>query len=118
MSDSSKEMVKIICKAMDAKQAVDVEVIEIGEVSTIADYFVICNGNNTPQVDAIVDSVEYEMYKAGFNGARMEGAKNASGWILMDFGDVVVHVFAKEDRSFYNLERIWKDGKKVDPASL
>jgi len=114
MSDSSKEMVKIISKAMDAKQAVDIEVIDISEISSIADYFVICSGNNQPQVDAIIDSVEYEMYKAGFNGARTEGAKNASDWILMDFGDVVVHVFSKDARSFYNLERIWKDGKKVE----
>ena len=117
MSKAS-EMAKIIYNAMDAKQASDIEIIDISGVSVIADYFIVTNGNNQPQVDAIVDNIEFEMYKAGYQTKRIEGNKQTSGWILMDYGEVIVHVFNKDDRAFYSLERIWKDGKTVDPATL
>ncbi len=116
--EKSKEMAKIVYHAMDAKQANDIEIIDISAVSVIADYFIVTNGNNQPQVDAIVDNIEYEMLKAGFSTKRVEGSKQTSGWILMDYGEVIVHVFNKDDRAFYNLERIWKDGKTVNVDEL
>ena len=83
----------------------------------LADYFIIANGNNTNQVQAMVDNVEEQMYKAGFNDPKVEGYNNAS-WILLDYNDIVIHVFDDESRSFYNLERLWKDGKEVDIDNL
>jgi len=112
------EMAKTVYKAMDAKLAEDIEIIDISKVSVLADYFLIANGTNQPQVDAIVDNIEFEMLKAGYNVKRIEGSKQSSGWILMDYGDVVVHVFNKDDRLFYDLERIWKDGKTVKIEEL
>lgn len=112
MENNSKEMVCLAYKALDDKKAEDIKVIEIGNISVIADYFVIANGNNPSQVEAMVGAVEDELRKNGYPVKRIEGVKS-SGWVLMDFGDVVVHVFSKEDRLFYDLERIWRDGKDV-----
>lgn len=112
MENNSKEMVRLAYKALDDKKAEDIKVIEIGNISVIADYFVIANGNNPSQVEAMVGAVEDELGKNGYPVKRIEGVKS-SGWVLMDFGDVVVHVFSKEDRLFYDLERIWRDGKDV-----
>lgn len=109
---NSSEIVKIAHHAMDIKMAEDIRIIKIGDISVIADYFIIANGNNAPQVEAIVDSVEYELGKSGVHANRIEGVKSC-GWILMDYGDVIVHVFAKEDRLFYDLERVWRDGTTV-----
>ena len=116
--DNTKDKVKIIYNAMDAKKAEDIEIIDISGISGVTDYFVITNGFNMPQVDAIVDNIEYEMMKAGYGTRRIEGSKQASGWILMDYGDVVVHVFNRDDRAFYDLERIWKDGRSVKITEL
>ena len=115
--NSSNEIVKIAHHAMDIKMAEDIRIIKISDISVIADYFIIANGSNAPQVEAIVDSVEYELGKAGYQAARIEGVKS-SGWILMDYGDVIVHVFAKEDRLFYDLERVWRDGTTVSIEEL
>lgn len=109
---TSKEIVRIACKALDSKKAEDIKVIEISKVSIIADYFIIANGNNAPQVDALVDTVMDELGRNGINTKRVEGLKSY-GWVLLDYGDVVIHIFSKEDRLFYDLERIWKDGKVV-----
>ncbi len=117
MNDTSRLMAKTIYNAMDAKQASNIEIIDISGVSAIADYFVICSGNNGPQLEAIVDNIDFEMYKAGFKGKKTEGQKT-SGWLLFDYGDVIAHVFSSEDRAFYNLERIWKDGKSVNISEL
>lgn len=108
----SDEIVKIAVKAMDDKKAEDIKVIRIGEVSSVADYFVIANGTNPSQVEAIVDAVEEELTKNDISALRTEGLRS-SGWILMDYGDVVIHIFSKEDRLFYDLERIWRDGEIV-----
>lgn len=113
----AKEIVKIACKALDDKKAEDIKVIEIGKVSVLADYFIIANGTNSSQVDAMVDQVTEELAKVKIHPARVEGV-HSSGWILMDFQDVVIHIFSREDRLFYDLERIWKDGTVVDPATL
>lgn len=116
MADS-KEMLKVIIDALQDKKAEDIRVIDISNVSVIADYFVIASGSNTNQIQAMVDNVEEEMFKAGFDDPKVEGYNTAS-WILLDYKDVIVHVFSKDDRAFYNIERIWRDGKEVDINSL
>lgn len=115
--DTSKKMAKIACEALEDKKAEDIKVIEIGDISTIADYFVIANGTNSSQVQALVDSVEEQLSKNGYEPKRIEGVHSAS-WILLDYGDVVVHIFSREDRLFYDLERIWRDGKTVSMEEL
>ena len=110
-------IVKKAYHALNEKKAEDIKVIEIGKLSTVADYFIIANGSNTPHVESLVDNVEEELLKEGIHAERVEGVKS-SGWILMDYNDVVVHVFSKEDRLFYDLERIWRDGKEVNVEEL
>ena len=83
----------------------------------IADYFVITSGSNLNQVQAIVDNVEEQLGRAGFEPKQIEGTRN-SNWILMDYKDIIVHVFSKEDRAFYDLERIWRDGKELDVSEF
>jgi len=112
MNSNPKEMAKIALDALLDKKGEDVRVIDISEVSTIADYFVIASGSNINQVQALVDNVEEQMHKAGYVDPKIEG-HGSSTWVLMDYEDIVVHVFSEEDRSFYNLERIWKDGKEI-----
>ena len=111
--EKAKQIVKTTFHALDDKKAEDIKIIEIGKLSVVADYFVIANGTNTPHVDALVDNVQEELAKQGIHPARVEGVRS-SGWILMDYGDVVIHIFSKEDRLFYDLERIWRDGKVID----
>lgn len=116
MADS-KEMLKVIIDALQDKKAEDIRVIDISNVSVIADYFVIASGSNTNQIQAMVDNVEEEMFKAGFDDPKVEGYNTAS-WILLDYNDVIVHVFSEDDRAFYNIERIWRDGNEVDINNL
>ena len=115
--EQAKEMVKIAVKALEDKKAEDVKIIDIGGVSTIADYFIIANGNNQNQLQAMRDAVEEDLYKAGYPVKQVEGNSNSS-WILMDYTYIIVHVFSKEDRLFYYLERIWKDGKDISIDEL
>ena len=114
---TAKEMVKVAYEALEDKKGEDIRIIEISEISTIADYFIIANGTNTSQVSALVDSVDEKLGKLGIQPKRVEGARSLS-WVLMDYGDIIVHVFMKEDRLFYDLERIWKDGKFIDMEEL
>lgn len=110
--EQSKEMVKIAYKALDDKKANEIVILDIAQITPIADYFVICDASNVNQLAALTDAVEEQMYKAGYKQQQREGQKN-SPWVLLDFGDVIVHIFDKENRGFYNLERIWADGKRV-----
>nr|WP_294667959.1 ribosome silencing factor [uncultured Blautia sp.] len=111
--NTEKMMAQIACKAIDDKKGQDIKVIDIHSVSVIADYFVIASGTNSNQVQAIVDNVEEQLGRAGFEAKQIEGNRNSS-WILMDYGDVIVHVFDEENRLFYDLERIWRDGKVLE----
>lgn len=115
--EQSMEMVRLAYQALEDKKGEDIQVINIKDITVIADYFIIANGANSPQVYALVDSVKEKLSKAGYDTKRIEGVRSA-GWILMDYGDVIVHVFSKEDRLFYNLERMWRDGKKVEKTDL
>ena len=110
---TEKMMAQIACKAIDDKKGQDIKIIDIHNVSVIADYFVIASGTNSNQVQAIVDNVEEQLGRAGFEAKQIEGNRNSS-WILMDYGDVIVQVFDEENRLFYDLERIWRDGKVLE----
>ncbi len=116
MSESRK-MVKLINRALEDKKAVDINVIDITGVSCLADYFIITNGENSNQVQAMADGVDEAMTKAGYAHRGIEGY-SAAHWILLDYGDVVVHIFSRDDRRFYDLERIWRDGRAVDVSEL
>ncbi len=117
MNNVSKEIARITYMALDEKKAEDIKVIEIGDITIIADYFIIANGTNSSQVQALVDNVQQVLSKHGYEPKRIEGVRSAS-WILLDYGDVVVHIFSKEDRLFYDLERIWRDGKTISKEQL
>lgn len=108
----SKEMTKLAVEALEDKKAKDISIIDISEVSVLADYFIIASGNNKSQVQAMIDNVEEKLGRAGFVPKQIEGY-NSANWILMDYGDIIVHVFDKENRLFYDLERIWRDGKMI-----
>ena len=110
---TEKIMAQIACKAIDDKKGQDIKVIDIHNVSVIADYFVIASGTNSNQVQAIVDNVEEQLGRAGFEAKQIEGNRNSS-WILMDYGDVILHGVDEENRLFYDLERIWRDGKVLE----
>ena len=114
---NAKEMVKTAVAALQDKKGEDIRVIDISGVTVIADYFIIASGSNPNRVQALVDNVEEQMYKAGYDDPRVEGYNTAS-WVLLDYNDVIVHVFSQDDRLFYDLERIWRDGKEIDVDSL
>ncbi len=111
--EESRKMAKIAYDALDEKKAEDIKVIDITGVTVMADYFIIAHGNSDSQVRALVDNVQEKLYKAGYEMKQLEGYRQGS-WILMDFNDAIIHIFDKENRLFYDLERIWKDGKEIN----
>lgn len=114
---TSKELAKIAYNALDDKKGVNITIIDISEISIIADYFIIAGGTNENQVKALAGNVEDEFAKADLSPKHVEGYTNAN-WILIDYEDVIVHVFNEDDRLFYDLERIWRDGKIVNVEEL
>ena len=110
-------MVKIAYRALEDKKAEDIRVIDIEHVSVLADYFLIASGNNRNQVQALAENVEEKLYKAGYEKKQTEGY-SAGNWILLDYGDIVIHIFDRENRLFYDLERIWRDGTQTDISEL
>lgn len=117
MENKSLEMAKLAIAALEDKKAEDIKVIDISEVSVIADYFIIAGGSNRSQIQALSDNVDEQLGRAGFYLKQKEGYETAN-WVLLDFGDVIVHIFDKENRLLYDLERIWRDGKHIDIDSL
>ena len=117
MNGNSVEMAKLVIEALEDKKAEDIKVIDISEVSVLADYFIIAGGNNSSQIQALCNNVEEKLGRAGHPCRQIEGYDTAN-WILMDFGDVIVHIFDKENRLLYDLERIWRDGKMVEKDNL
>ena len=111
--NDSKEMARLAYDAMDDKLAKDITIIDISGVSVVADYFLIADGKNRNQVQAIANNVDEFLGKAGYHAKATEGYSTAN-WILMDYSDVIIHIFSTEDRAFYDLERIWRDGKVVE----
>lgn len=114
---TSRELAKIAVSGLSDKKAQDIKVIDISEVSVMADYFIIGSGSNRNQVQAMADNVEEKLHDAGAAPRQIEGYHTAN-WILMDFNDIIVHIFNEEDRLFYNLEKIWLDGKVIDADAL
>ena len=115
--DRSAELARIAISALEDKKAEDVRVIDIGDVSVLADYFIIANGNNRTQVQAMADEVEQRLGRAGAEPKQIEGYQTGN-WVLLDFGDVIIHIFDAQNRLFYDLERIWKDGTQITPDQL
>lgn len=114
---NSKEMAKIAINALEEKKANDIKILDISEVSVLADYFIIASGTNRNQVQAMADEVQEMLYKAGYESKQVEGYQTAN-WILMDYQDIIIHVFDEENRLFYDLERIWRDGSLVAKEDL
>ena len=113
----SEEMAKLAYRALEEKKAEDIKLISIEKISVIADYFLIASGANRNQVLALADSVEEALTKAGYALKQSEGYHSAS-WILQDYGDVIVHIFDRENRLFYDIERIWRDGDMISVEEL
>lgn len=114
---TSKEMAKMAVEALEDRKGEDVKILDITEISTLADYFIIASGTNINQVQAMADAVQEKLGRAGYMTKNVEGY-DYGNWILLDFGDIIVHVFDSENRLFYDLERIWRDGKLVDVNEL
>lgn len=115
--EQAKEMVKIAYQALDDKKGEDIKIINLEGISVLADFFIIANGTNQSQVQALVDNVEEELHKAGYSLKQREGY-GSGNWVLLDFGDIIVHIFDRENRLFYDLERIWRDGKEISFDAL
>ena len=103
-------------KALDDKKAEEIKVIKISELTVMADYFIIANGTSNTHVRALAEEVEAELSDIGVEPRSIEG--RATGWILLDYSDVVVHVFTARDREYYNLERLWQDGEEIDISDI
>ncbi len=114
---TSKELAKIAVQALEDKKGEDIKIIDISEVSVLADYFIIAGGSNRSQIQAMADNVDEMLGKNGGTLKQIEGY-DAGNWVLLDFQDVIVHIFDKENRLFYDLERIWSDGKHIELEDL
>ena len=112
IEEMGNNKLQIIFDALDDKKAENISVIDISEITILADCFVIASGSNPNQIHAMADAVDEKMSKVGYSPRSVEGYRNAN-WILMDYEDIVVHIFDKESRAFYDLERIWSDGKRL-----
>ncbi|MCL2087990.1 MAG: ribosome silencing factor [Oscillospiraceae bacterium] len=113
----SLQAAKVIVKALDSKKAEDIRVIGIGELSVIGDYFIIASGRSGVQVKALADEIETKMSEKGVTPKRIEGYSYAN-WVILDYIDVIVHLFHSDTREFYSLERLWSDGEQIDIANL
>ena len=114
---SAKEVAYEVTKALDAKKGMDIKLLRIGDVSSLADYFLICTGTSNTHVKTLCDYAEYTMEELGEKLLGREGHRGNS-WELLDYGSVVVHVFTEEAREFYSLERLWADAENVDISNL
>ncbi len=102
-----------IVEILEDKKAKDVSTIDIKNVTVLADYFVICSGTSTTHIKAMADEVETKLKESGVQLFNNKQGYNSARWILLDYGSVIVHIFHEEDREFYNLERLWSDGKML-----
>ena len=114
---TSYEQAVLAAKAISGKKGLDIQVIEISDVSVLADYMVIATGNSSTHVKDLADEVEYQLDKAGISVSHIEGYRSNT-WILLDYIDVIVNVFSDEAREFYDLDRLWQDGKAVDLTGI
>ena len=114
---NSYEQSILTAKAISSKKGLNIKLIEIGDISSLADYMVIATGTRSTHVKAIADEVEYQLDEAGISVSHIEGYRSNS-WILLDYVDVIVHIFSDEAREFYDLERLWQDGKEIDISDI
>lgn len=110
---TQEEMLKSMVKILDDKKAEDIKVIGIKDLTIIADYFIIANGMSSTHTRSVADELEFKLKEMGEEPRQIQG-NNGSNWIILDYSDIVVHIFNKEMREFYNLERLWNDGQQED----
>lgn len=110
---TQNEMLGKIVKTLDQKKGEDIRAIKITDLTILADYFVIANGTSSTHTKTLAEEVEYQLSQEGIEPNRTEGY-NGSNWVILDYGDIVVHVFYKETRDYYQLERLWSDGEPID----
>lgn len=113
----TKKIALMAVNALEDKKAEDIRIIDISRISTIADYFIIADGSNKSQIQAMADNVSEVLGRAGVTVRQIEGYQTAN-WILMDFQDIIIHIFDRENRLFYDLERIWRDGTLIEKETL
>lgn len=113
----SLELAEHAVQVLDEKKAMDLKLIKIGDISVLADYFVIATGTSSTHVKSLADEVEFKLKEQGAEPVHKEGYRSDS-WILLDYSNVVVHVFTAESRSFYDLDRLWRDGESIDISGL
>lgn len=111
------EILKEGVRALDSKKAYDIKILKVRDLTILANYFVIVSGTSTTQVKALADEVEFKLSQKGAEPKQVEG-RQSSNWIVLDYIDVVFHVFYTETREFYDLERLWQDGEEIDPAEF
>lgn len=114
---NAKAIAKLAIQALEDKKAEDIRIIDISQVSVIADYFIIASGTNRNQIQTLCDNVQETLGRAGYPERQTEGYQTAN-WILLDFGDLIVHIFDRENRRLYDLERIWRDGRQMEIQDL
>jgi ribosome-associated protein len=107
------EMVEKIVKTLDRKKAQDIKVLKVTNLTILADYFIIANGSSNTQTKSLADEVDFQLSQSGVEPTRREGYASAN-WIILDYSDIIVHVFNQESRDYYQLERLWSDGEEVD----
>ena len=111
---TQQEVLETIVKALDSKRAEDIRVLHVTDLTILGDYFIIANGTSTTHTRTLADEVDYQLSQKKREPLHREGRGNGSNWIVLDYGDVIVHIFYKETRDFYQLERLWADGEPVD----
>ena len=114
---SGKEIAELAVRALDSKKGKNIKALETGELTTLAEYFVLCTGSSNTQIKALADAVEQTLSDAGEEPHHIEGHRDGT-WVLLDYSAVVVHIFTEEAREFYDLERLWSDAKPVDISDI
>ena len=117
MEISSLELTQKIAKILDSKKAMEIEAIRVHDLTIIADYFIIASGTSNTQVKALADEIEFQLSQFDIKPKKVEGYNTAT-WILLDYSNVLVHVFQQGTRDFYNLERLWSDGERLDLSDV
>lgn len=114
---TAKEITEIVAAALSDKKGQDIKALHTADLTTLAEYFVICTGTSSTQIKALSDAVEKAMSEAGEEPHHIEGHRGGT-WVLLDYSCVVVHIFTEETRQFYDLERLWRDAEEVDLSAV
>ena len=114
---NATEITNLAVRALDSKKGHGIKALRTGDLTTLADYFVICTGSSNTQIKALADAVEKALDEAGEQPHHVEGHRSGT-WVLMDYSCVIVHIFTEETRQFYDLERLWRDAEEVDLSGI